>query len=78
MGLTINTMNNLEQQAKEQGIVLDKRCILNIEDVKHMPYQDGKSDAELTKVLEELYQERHEEILDALIEQLEIFIKSKQ
>ena len=68
---------DLKQQAKEQGIILDERCTLDIGDVKHMANYDGESHGELLRVLEEFYDDRHVEILDLLIEQFEFFLDSK-
>jgi hypothetical protein len=68
---------DLKQQAKEQGIVLDERCTLDIEDVKHLANYDGESHGELLRVLEEFYDDRHVEIRDLLLEQFEFFLDSK-
>jgi len=68
---------DLKQQAKEQGIVLDVRCTLDIEDVKHMADYDEESHGELLRVLEELYDDRHVEIRDLLLEQFQFFLDSK-
>ena len=68
---------DLKQQAKEQGFILDERCTLDIEDVKHLANYDGESHGELLRVLEEFYDDRHVEIRDLLIEQFEFFLDSK-
>jgi hypothetical protein len=68
---------DLKQQAKEQGIVLDERCTLDIEDVKHMADYDEESHGELLRVLEEFYDDRHVEIRDLLLEQFQFFLDSK-
>jgi len=68
---------DLKQQAKEQGIVLDERCTLDIEDVKHMADYDGESHGELIRVLEEFYDDRYVEIRDLLLEQFQFFLDSK-
>jgi hypothetical protein len=67
----------LKQQAKEQGFVLDERCTLDIEDVKHMANYDGESHGELLRVLEEFYDDRYVEIRDLLLEQFQFFLDSK-
>jgi len=76
MTKTIMTYD-LKQQAKEQGIVLDERCTLDIEDVKHMADYDGESHGELIRVLEEFYDDRYVEIRDLLLEQFQFFLDSK-
>lgn len=68
---------DLKQQAKEQGIILDERCTLDIEDVKHMANYDGESHGESLRLLEEFYDDRHVEIRDLLLEQFEFFLDSK-
>jgi hypothetical protein len=68
---------DLKQQAKEQGIVLDERCTLDIEDVKHMADYDEESHGELLRVLEEFYDDRYVEIRDLLLEQFQFFLDSK-
>ena len=66
--------NYLKQTAKEQGYVLDDRCILMVDDVKHIASLYGKTHGELIKVLEDFYEEKHEEIYQALVEELALFL----
>ena len=68
---------DLKQQAKEQGFILDERCTLDIEDVKHLANYDGESHGESLRLLEEFYDDRYVEIRDFLLEQFDNFLDTK-
>lgn len=68
---------DLKQQAKEQGIVLDKRWMLTTDDVKHMANYDGESHGELLRVLEDFYDDYHETIYQEMVDNFERFLEEK-
>lgn len=68
---------DIKEQAKEQGFVIDERCTLTIDDVKHMVNYDGESHGELIRVLEDFYEDRYQEVYDAIVEQFELYLDSK-
>lgn len=72
-----NMTYDLKQQAKKQGFILDERCTIDIEDVKHMADYDVESHGDLIRVLEEFYDDRYVEIRNLLLEQFQFFLDSK-
>lgn len=68
---------DIKQQAKEQGFVLDERCTLTTNDLKHIVNYDGESHGDLIRVLEDFYEDRHREVYDAIVEQFEFYLDGK-
>ena len=68
---------DLKQQAKEQGIVLDKRWMLTTDDVKHIVNYDGESHGDLIRVLEEFYDDYHETLYQGMVDNFERFLEEK-
>ena len=62
----------------EQGMVLDKRVMFSIEDVKHLANFENESHGELLNVLHDFYEVMHEEIFDAQAEAFERFMEFKR
>ena len=68
----------LQELLSERGIVLDKRCTLTTEDVKHAGNYDGESEEYLRQVLKDFYDEYHEKINYALVDMLNEYIDGEQ
>lgn len=68
----------LQELANENGIVIDKRCTLTIEDLKHLGNYTDETHGQMIGYLQEFYDAKHEEILDFIMELYSDFLTEKE